>query len=410
MINEAIDRPENIIYTAPGFGINRLVNRQSRVSLSAPNSRVTPEVMATLGPTLEKLEDIKRAIEAGASWFRFPCGYRQRPHLENARALRSASAELGVPIRLLLDLPSSRPRTGKMEELRLSVGDRVLFWDSETAAPNPASNGVSPVPVPGMTHLISKLAPGQRMWFCDGRLSFVVEALEETKALARLEYGAISLKSSNALFLPDSPSPFAVLTEDDRMLMQTFAAAAIIPDWVALSLIASPDDVQAGRRETSRILGRGVRMMAKFETQAALACVEEIMEVSDGIMVARGDLGLAVGYMRLPEAQERLVGAARRAGKVSVVATQVLEVFAETGVPQRAELSDLSLIARQGASVLMLGRETVFSPRPIECIRFAREVLAYETRRFEADQRPEAGGLQQAPKAKRRARSTRRTS
>ena len=194
------------------------------------------------------------------------------------------------------------------------------------------------------------------------------------------------------------------------MLMQTFAAAAIIPDWVALSLIASPDDVQAGRRETSRILGQSVRMMAKFETQAALACVEEIMEVSDGIMVARGDLGLAVGYMRLPEAQERLVGAARRAGKVSVVATQVLEVFAETGVPQRAELSDLSLIARQGASVLMLGRETVFSPRPIECIRFAREVLAYETRRFEADQRPEAGGLQQAPKAKRRARSTRRTS
>jgi pyruvate kinase len=365
-----------------------LVNHQSRVSAATSSRRVAPEVMATLGPTLEKPEDLKRAIEAGATWFRFPCGYRQRPHLENARALRSASAQVGIPIRLLLDLPSSRPRTGKMEELRLSLGDRVLFWDSEECAPKPAANGEFHVPVPGLAHLIPKLAPGHRMWFCDGRLSFVVEALEPTNALARLEYGAIPLKSSNSLFLPDSPSPFAVLTEEDRLLMQAFAADGIIPDWVALSLIASPDDVEAGRRETGRLLGPTVRMMAKFETQAAVACADDIIAVSEGIMVARGDLGLAVGYVRLPEAQEFLLAAARRAGKVAVVATQVLEVFAETGVPQRAELSDLSLIARQGATAVMLGRETVFSPRPIECIRFAREVLVYETQRFAGADQP----------------------
>jgi len=395
MIYQTIDRLENAVYTAAGCDKNKLVNRKSRVSLSASHSRSAPEVMATLGPTLEKPEDIKRAIEAGARWFRSPCGYRQRPHLENARAVRVVSAEVGVPVRLLLDLPSSRPRTGKMEELRLTVGDRVRFWDPESSASSPASNGVFPVPVPGLAHLISKLAPSHHMWFCDGRLSFVVEALEQTSALARLEYGTIPLKSSNALFLPDSPSPFVVLTVDDRALLQAFAAERIIPDWVALSLIASPDDVQTGRREAREILGQDVRIMAKFETQEALACAEEIMKVSDGIMVARGDLGLAVGYMRLPEVQERLVSAARRAGKVSVVATQVLEVFAETGVPQRAELSDLSLIARQGASAVMLGRETVYSPRPIECIRFAREVLTYEARRFEAAQDPE-GALGQA--------------
>jgi pyruvate kinase len=365
--------------------------------------------MATLGPTLEKPEDIKRAIEAGAYWFRFPCGYRQRPHLENARTVGVASAEVGVPVRLLLDLPSSRPRTGKMEELRLTIGDRVRFWDSEGSALNPARNCVFPVPVPGLAHLIPKLAPGQRMWFCDGRLSFVVEALEQISALARLEYGTIPLKSSNALFLPDSPSPFVVLTPDDRTLLKTFAAESIIPDWVALSLIASPDDVLAGRREASELLGQAVRMMAKFETQAALARAEEIIEISEGIMVARGDLGLAVGYMRLPEVQDRLVAAARCAGKVSVVATQVLEVFAETGVPQRAELSDLSLIARQGASAVMLGKETVFSPRPIECIRFAREVLTYETRRFEAAQEPKAPAAWQGPKAARRGGSAGKT-
>jgi pyruvate kinase len=338
--------------------------------------------MATIGPTLEKPEDISRAIEAGARWFRLPCGYRQRPHVENARAVRRASAEGGVPVKLLLDLPSSRPRTGKMDELRLSVGDHVCFWDPDAAAAKLATNGIIPVPVPGLAQLIPKLAPDQRMWFCDGRLSFVVEALEADRARARLEQGTIPLKSSNALFLPDSPSPYAVLTLDDQALLQSFAAENITPDWVALSLIASSDDVRTGRREAARILGPTVRIMAKFETQQAVECAEDILALSDGLMVARGDLGLAIGYKRLPEAQEALVAAGRRAGKASVVATQVLEVFAETGLPQRAELSDLSLIARQGASAIMLGKETVFSPRPIECIRFAREVLTYETARF----------------------------
>jgi pyruvate kinase len=340
--------------------------------------------MASIGPTLEKPEDLGQAIEAGARWFRFPCGYRQRPHVENARAVRSASAAAGVPVRLLLDLPSSRPRTGKMQELRLNVGDRVRFWDPEATNVIPAENGVRAVPLPGLSHLIPKIAPGQRMWFCDGRLSFVVQTIEAGDLLAKLERGTIPLKASNALFLPDSPSAFAILTAEDRALLQAFAAEKIIPDWVALSLISSPEDVRDGRRETVGLLGQPVRMMGKFETQEALACAEGIIAESDGIMVARGDLGLALGYQRLPEAQERLVAAARQAGKVSVVATQVLEVFAETGLPQRAELSDLSLIARQRVDALMLGKETVFSPRPIECIRFACEVLTYETRRFEA--------------------------
>jgi thymidylate kinase len=130
-------------------------------------------------------------------------------------------------------------------------------------------------------------------------------------------------------------------------------------------------------------LGADVKMMAKFETTASLECIEEILAESDGMMVARGDLGPAVEFIRLPEAQERLVAASRLAGKVSVVATQILESFVETGLPQRPELSDLSLIARQRADVMMLGKETVYSPRPVEAIRLAREVMTYETRRIE---------------------------
>ncbi len=353
-----------------------------------------PEVMATVGPTLEKPDDLRRAIQEGARWFRFPCGYRQRPHAENACAVRAAAAQVGVPVQLLLDLPSSRPRTGAMQELRLAVGDRIVLWDSEILSCPPGSqNGCAAVPLPGLEEFQAKLAPNHGMWFCDGRLRFVIEEVNLSSVVARMVEGTAPLKSSNSLFLPDSPSPFAPITPPDRALLRAFAEADLRPEWVALSLIASAEDVRLARRDARKTLGRDFRVMAKFETMAAVECAEDIIRESDGLMVARGDLALAVGYIRVPEVQEHLVAAARRAGKVSVVATQVLEGFAETGLPQRAELSDLSLIARQRAGAVMLGKETVYSPRPIECIRLAVEVLTHETQRFEAESRaPGAGG------------------
>jgi pyruvate kinase len=351
---------------------------------SGSESWKVPEVMATIGPTLEKPIDLHRAIEAGARWFRFPCGYRQRPHLENARAVRAVAAEVGIPVQLLLDLPSSRPRTGQMQELRLSVGQRVLFWDPEVTDTVLGSEPVALIPLPGLVELLPKLRLQHRMWFCDGRLSFLVEELQPAAVVARLEKGTIPLKSSNSLFLPDSQNAFSVFTSSDRELLAAMAAADLPPDWVALSLIGSPADVRAGRKEIRSHLGPNVRVMAKFETVAAVELAADIISEADGVMVARGDLGLAVGYVRLPSVQEQLIAAARQAGKATVIATQVLEGFAETGLPLRAELSDLSLVARQRADAVMLGKETVFSPRPIECIRLAREVMAYETQRFES--------------------------
>jgi pyruvate kinase len=352
-----------------------------------------PEIMATVGPTLEQPEDLSRAIAAGALWFRLPCGYRQRPHLENAKAIRAAVGQTGLQIKLLLDLPSSRPRTGNMQELKLSVGDRAMFWDPEQNGSEPPQNGIPHVPLPGLSALVPKLQLRHRMWFCDGRLSFIIHEIDRGSVLAQMEKGAISLKSSNSIFLPDSPSPFSVITPQDSALLESFREQRIIPDWIALSLVGSADDVRYGRQATREILGKKPRIMAKFETQQALGAMEEILEEADGIMVARGDLGLALSYIRLPEAQDTLVAAARRAGKPVVVATQALEVFAETGMPQRAELSDLSLIARQRADAVMLGKETVFSPRPIETIRFAIEVLTHETRRFERGSRAMSMGM-----------------
>jgi pyruvate kinase/thymidylate kinase len=346
-----------------------------------------PEIMVTVGPTLETPEQFGEAVAAGARWFRLPCGYRQRPHLVHARAVREIAAKTATPLALLLDLPSSRPRTGAMEMLSLEIGALVKFIDPAFTAVACATPGAACVPLPGLNELSHKLTIGQRMWFCDGRLEFLIEQSSPDGVLARLKRATGPLKTSNAVGLPDCLNPYTMITPLDTELLASFAAEGLAPDWVALSLVSSPDDVEAGRAEVRRHFTAPVCIMAKIETAAAVEAADSILRACDGIMVARGDLAPAVDFIRLPEVQEELVAAARRMGKVVVVATQILECFAEEGVPQRAELSGLSLLAQQCPDAVMLGKETVFSRRPIESIQMARTVFTHEAQRLAANRR-----------------------
>ncbi len=346
-----------------------------------------PEIMVTVGPTLETPEQFGEAVAAGARWFRLPCGYRQRPHLANARAVRKIAAKARMPLQLLLDLPSSRPRTGNMETLLLAAGARVKFIDAPSVTEGGAAGSVACVPLPGLNAFLDKLATGQRMWFCDGRVEFHIEECGPEGVLARLNRATVPLKTSNAIGLPDCLNPYTIITPWDIELLASFAADGLTPDWVALSLISSADDVEAGRDQVQRHFQTQVRIMAKIETAAAVEAADSILRVSDGIMVARGDLAPAVDFIGLPGVQEELVAAARRMRKVVVVATQILECFVEEGVPQRAELSGLSVLAQQCPDAIMLGKETVFSKRPIEAIQLARKVLTHEAQRLAANRR-----------------------
>ena len=341
-----------------------------------------PEIMVTIGPTLEKEDDLRRAIEAGAKWFRLPCGYRQRPHVENAKTIRRVSQACGVPVNLLLDLPSSRPRTGSMPDLKLNLDDRVVFWDSAVSETCPIDADAIPVPLPHLSPLLEKITPGQRLWFCDGRLEFIADKITEQAVFAHLVRGVIPFKTSNSLFLPDSVSPFKMVTEEDRQLLQQLADNGITPDWIAFSLVSVREDIAEGRKEIETPFAQRIKVMAKIETAAAVERAESILSDADGLMVARGDLGPAVEFIRLPGVQEELVRLAQRQSKTVVVATQVLEGFAETGVPPRAELAGLAELARQSPSAIMFGKETVFSPRPIDCIRLAIDVMTYEANRL----------------------------
>ena len=144
-----------------------------------------------------------------------------------------------------------------MKDLKLEIGDRILLWDSQRQAEPPVEAGAVSVPLPELHGLLDKIAPGHRIWFCDGRLEFLVDEVRGDGVLARLNSGTIPLKSSNAIYLPDSESPFTIVTGDDLALLDGFAQAGIVPDWVALSLISTPEEVLAGREKIERAWARG---------------------------------------------------------------------------------------------------------------------------------------------------------
>ena len=273
--------------------------------------RVAPEIMATIGPTLETAEHVRAAIEAGASWFRLPCGYRQRPHLQHARLIRQAAAQCGAEVRLLVDLPSSRPRTGKMEDLRLEIRARVRFFDPRRGMP-PQTAGMANVPLPGLDGLAGKISRGQRIWFCDGRLEFVAEALQDHGLVACFERGEIPLKSFNSICLPDSDGAFTLVTPEDSDLLRAAFRSRLGAGLGGFFAGLVGRGHRGGPQRVRKCSLDSARVMAKIETAAAVREINSILPLVDAIMVARGDLGPVVEFVGLPEAQEKLVAAGRR--------------------------------------------------------------------------------------------------
>jgi pyruvate kinase/thymidylate kinase len=332
------------------------------------------DVMATIGPTLETAEDIALAIDAGAGWFRFPTGYRNRDHIAHALLVRKVAESKGADVKILFDLPSERLRLGCVSPREVEPGVELVFFDSDREC------SADHIGVPGLNKLQGAVTPGHRVLALDGRI--VLRVLDFGSGLMRIvvERGSGRLQTSNSVVFPDSSAVFSLFESADVDLLCKAVAAGLVPDWIALSMVTSVEQYNSAIAVLRNFLPNSVRFMAKLETREVILNSEGIVQASDGIMVARGDLGLVVDSEDMPQLQERLVEIAKAKGKPVIVATQFLENFASSGVPQRCELTDLATAARQGASGIMLGKETVYSNHPIESIQLATRCLTAASR------------------------------
>jgi len=327
------------------------------------------DVMATIGPTLESEEAIAEAIDAGARWFRFPTGYRNRDHVSHALLVRKVADSKGVDIKVLFDLPSERLRLGNISPREVAPGSELTFFDPSRGV---AGDGIE---IPGLDKLRGAVAPGHRVLALDGRIVMRVLDFGPRIMRACIERGYGRLQTNNSVVFPDSKVNFSLVESSDIDLLRKAQASGLVLNWIALSMITSVGQFNSAITTLREFLPNSVQFMAKLETQEIINSSEEIVDASDGIMVARGDLGIVVEPKDMPQIQERLVEIAIAKGKPVIVATQFLENFASSGVPQRCELTDLATAARQWATGIMLGKETAFSDRPIESIGLATQCL-----------------------------------
>jgi pyruvate kinase len=270
--------------------------------------------------------------------------------------IRDIESKVNRPIGILADLQGPKIRIGtfKDKEVVIKAGDIFTFDTDET--PGDAKRVHLPHP-----EVFASVKVGDFLLLNDGRLRVEITSVSASRIETTIIFGG-TLSNRKGMNLPNTLLPIPALTEKDRADLE--AAAGIGVDWIALSFVQRPEDVAEARE---LIAGRA-GVMAKIEKPSALLCLEDILKVSDGIMVARGDLGVELPLETVPARQKQLTRAARRAGKPVVVATQMLESMIVEPVPTRAEVSDVATAVYEGADAIMLSAESAAGAWPEKAV------------------------------------------
>jgi len=323
------------------------------------------KIVATLGPASSSSEAIRALFEAGADVFRFNFSHgTHADHLARYEAVRAVERETGRPIAVLVDLQGPKLRVGTFEEGRALLCAGAAFRLDLDAAVAGNEYRVS-MPHP---EVFLALAPGVELLLDDGKVRLIVESCGPDYAETRVIFGGL-LSDRKGVSVVGAVLPMSALTEKDRRDLQF--GLDMGADWVALSFVQRPEDVQEVR---GLVQGRA-SVMAKLEKPAAIEQLDEIVRLSDGLMVARGDLGVEMPPERVPTIQRQILRACRKAGKPVIVATQMLESMITAPTPTRAEASDVATAIYDGADAVMLSAESASGRYPVEAVRMMDRII-----------------------------------
>jgi len=315
------------------------------------------KIIATLGPASADRSTVAALFEAGADVFRINMSHASHDAMrERVALIRSLEEEYGRPIGVLVDLQGPKLRVGEFESgaVLLHKGDAFAL-DSDTA-PGGQTRVFLPHP-----EILDSLRRGDRVLIDDGKVLLRVTDVAPGRADTVVEVaGRISNKKG--VSLPDTTIPTSAMTDKDHADLA--AALEEDVDWIALSFVQRPEDVI----EVKKIVGDRALVLAKIEKPQAIAHLDEILAVSDAVMVARGDLGVEMPLENVPGLQKTITRLARRIGKPVVVATQMLESMISAPVPTRAEVSDVATAVFEGADAVMLSAESASGQFPREAV------------------------------------------
>jgi pyruvate kinase len=314
-------------------------------------------IVATLGPATDPPGVLRDLLRAGTDVVRLNASHgTQDDHKRRLEATRAVADELGRPVAVLLDLQGPKVRVGAIPEpgIALRPGSEVVLSNRPDAAP-PGAVPVDYEPLP------REVRPGDLVLLDDGNLALRVESHDPRDIRCRVEQGGV-LTAHKGINVPGAPISAPALTAKD-LADAAFGVAEGV-DFLALSFVRRAADVLALRRHAP-----GPGIVAKIERPEALDQIDEILEAADGIMVARGDLGVEIPLEAVPGVQRRLLLAANRAGKPSITATQMLESMVAHSRPTRAEATDVHIAVTELTDAVMLSAETAVGAFPVEAVR-----------------------------------------
>ena len=319
------------------------------------------KIVGTLGPASASPDIIRQLILAGLNVARI--NFSHGTHEQHARTIatiRGIADDLGLPVAILGDLQGPRIRIGNLAEtITLVIGQELTFVDERIA-----QDGEIPVTY---NHIAKDVQLGGRILVNDGLLEFAVLGIDGERVRVKTVHGG-PLKSHKGMNLPGIDVSAPSLTEKDLDDI-TFAIAQDL-DYMALSFVRRGADIIALRK----LLPKGMLIVAKIEKDSALARLEEILEASDAVMVARGDLGVELPFEDVPLAQKRIIGLANRYGRPVITATQMLESMIENPRPTRAEANDVANAVLDGTDAVMLSAETAAGAFPVMAVQAMRRI------------------------------------
>lgn len=315
------------------------------------------KILATLGPASSDSAMIRKLFEAGADVFRINMSHTPHDKMrELVSTIRNVESSYGRPIGILVDLQGPKLRLGNFENGFVELNNGAMFTLDSDPAPGNKTRVHLPHP-----EILKALRPGHALLIDDGKLRLIAEETSPEHALVRVVTGG-KMSDRKGVSLPDTDLPVSAMTTKDRADLEAALETGI--DWIALSFVQRADDVI----EAKKLVRGRASIMSKIEKPQAIDRLADIMEASDALMVARGDLGVELPAERVPGLQKQMTRMARKAGKPVVVATQMLESMINSPVPTRAEVSDVANAVFEGADAIMLSAESAAGKFPVEAV------------------------------------------
>jgi pyruvate kinase len=328
------------------------------------------KILATMGPALENPAILERVMLAGANAFRinFSHGTREQ-HVRYLELIRTAAKKLKRPCAILADLMGPKVRVDA-REYHLKNGEEVGL----VARPGDPEIGEIGISYPG---LVEMMAPGQRILLDDGKLEIRAERVVKRakgkgkKVICRVIRGGL-LKPNKSLNVPGMSLGLPILSKKDKEDLRFIVTAGF--DWIAASFVGTGNDVRTIKKFMEALDSR-IPVVAKVESEEAVANLRGIIEAAEGVMVARGDLGVELDLEMIPTVQRDVVLMARELGKVTIIATQMLESMMTSPRPSRAEVTDVSTAALARVDSLMLSGETAAGMYPVETVEMMDRII-----------------------------------